>query len=203
MTRQRPLGPVPDQPAVSTADPAGANAEARMRRALGLDGRMTPTRALPARAPDATAPTRHRHRFVSDGDVPVVVLNPRADVPGAPRPDVAAIQSERDARQRAEQALAGAQATIRELQGKLAQVQTTLAHVTLARDEAVAALQRAQEEATASRATAPAMPETPPTVRRRGRPPKQRTEKPTAKPRERAQKPVKWWVKGWRSALND
>ena len=202
MTRHRPLGPSPDQPAVSAADPAGSNAEARMRRALGLDSRAASPRAAPARATDAAAPTRHRHRFVSDGEVPVVMMNPRTEQPSAPRADAAAMQSERDARQRAEQALAGAQATIRELQGKLAQAQTTLAHVTLARDEAVAALHQAQEQAAASRAAAPPPePDAAPILRRRGRPPKPRAEKPPAKPRARTQKPVKWWVKGWRSAL--
>ena len=198
MTRHRPLGPAPDQPAVPATDPAGPNAEARMRRALGLDSRSASPRAAPARTTDAAAPTRHRHRFVSDGEVPVVMVSSRGDQPPPPRADPAAMQGERDARHRAEQALAGAQATIRELHGKLAQAQTTIAHLTLARDEAVAALQQAQEQAATARAVGP---EVAPMVRRRGRPPKAHGEKAPAQPRERTQKPVKWWVKGWRSAL--
>lgn len=211
VTRHRPLGPTSDQPALSSADPAGPAAEAQMRRALGLDGRSLsprPTpRPSPPRAADAAgAPGRHRHRFVSDGEVPVVVVNSRQDPAALPRPEAAAaLDTEREARRRAERALTAAQASIRELQSKLAQAETKLAHVSLARDEAVAALRRAQDEASAAPAAAPASEseQSPPAVRRRGRPPKPRAEKPAAAPRERGQKPVKWWVKGWRSALAD
>ncbi len=206
MTRHRPLGPASDQPAVSAADPAGPNAEARMRRALGLEGGSAPPRTAASRAADASTQGRHRHRFVSDGEVPVVLMNPRPEQPAGTRPDgaAAALHGEKEARERVERSLAAAQATIRDLQAKLAHAQTTLAHVTLARDEAAAALQQAQEQAAAARAAPPAGPDAaPPVVRRRGRPPKIRAEKPPAKPRAKAQKPVKWWVKGWRTALAD
>ena len=207
VTRYRPPGPGPgsDQPAVSAVDPVSPYAEARMRRALGLDGQSSAPRSTPARTADTgVTPGRHRHRFVSDGDVPVVMVQSRPDQQTSSRLDsgAAALQSEKDARQRAERALATAQASVRELQARLAHTQTTLAHVSLARDEAVATLRQLQEQVAASRAAPPAAAEpSPPAVRRRGRPPKVRAEKPAPKPRERTQKPVKWWVKGWRSTL--
>jgi hypothetical protein len=170
-----------------------------MRRALGLDGKAAAPRPTAPRAPDMP-PARHRHRFVSDGEVPVVVMPSRTDQPVGSRADAAAaaLQAEREARQQAERALNAAQATIRDLQGKVAQLQTTLAHLTLARDETAAALQQAQEQL-AVQAAAP--PPAAPAVRRRGRPPKARPDNAVAVARAQTAKPVKWWVKGWRSAL--
>jgi hypothetical protein len=172
--------------------------EADVRRALGLDAPNRPSRANTPAAGKPFSPGRHRHRFVNDGEVPVVRVQSRPDQPATNRPDpaAAALQDERAARERAERSLLAAQGTIRELQ-------TKLAHVTLARDEAVAALQQTQEQLATVRAQLPAEPPaaTPP-VRRRGRPPKSAAAaKPAAKPRQRAPKPVKWWIKGWRDSL--
>lgn len=184
-----------------------------MRRALGLDGQTPPPRpsaASAARTAESAAfAGRHRHRFVSDGEVPVVMVQSRPDQPAASRLEeaTAALASERGMRERAERSLTAAQAAIRDLQ-------TKLAHATLARDEAVAALHTAQEELAAMRAHSPApmlpeplsadaAPTTPVTPRRRGRPPKAATAKLPAKPRQRMQKPVKWWVKGWRETAAD
>lgn len=172
-----------------------------MRRALGLDGRPTAARSAGPRPSEPHGPARHRHRFVSDGDVPVVVVNSRPDQPSANRLDAAAaaLTEERSARERTERALAAALARIRDME-------TKLVHVSIARDEAVAALEQAQGQlAAALAATPPAQPaESPPAgqpvVRRRGRPPKAKGERPPAKPRTRTPKPVKWWIKGWRDA---
>ena len=201
MTRHRSLDPMPD-PSAAAADSISQTTEARMRRALGLDGKSGPARQTAPRTGDSSPPARHRHRFVSDGEVPVVVMPSRMDQPAGGRAEAAAaaaLQTERDARQQTERALTAAQAAIRDLQGKVAQLQTTLAHVTLARDEAVAALQQSQEQL-AAQVPPPAEP---PIVRRRGRPPKIRAETPGATPGTGSAKPVKWWVKGWRSALAD
>jgi hypothetical protein len=81
---------------------------------------------------------RQRRRFVHDGDVPVVMvanLRPAATAAGTPgvnRLAVAeqALDAERHARQRAERALAEANAQLRDLQ-------TKIGHANLARDEAV------------------------------------------------------------------
>lgn len=163
-----------------------------MRRALGLDRSPAP-RPNGTRSGDAPSPGRHRHRFVSDGEVPVVMVQSRPDQPGSNRLDAAnaaALKDERAARERAERSLQAAQATIRDLQ-------TKLAHATLARDEVAAALRACQEQLAAARTQFPAEAEPSP-VRRRGRPPKAASAQTAAKPRERVQKPVKWWVKGWR-----
>lgn len=188
-----------------------------MRRALGLDSRV-PANRPPAPHPSAArpleshAPARHRHRFVHDGEVPVVVVHPRSDQPLSPRPDrsTAQIGEERAARERAERDLSAARARIRDLE-------TQLVHVSLARDEAVSALRQTQDRLAAALVPAPAPQPAAPTgaegepvaqkvTRRRGRPPKVRTDRPVpadAAPRGKAQQPVKWWVKGWRDAMAD
>ncbi len=113
-------------------------AEARMRRALGLQGASSGHST-----PQRSDRPRSRHRFVQDGEVPVVVLNsPRAPDAG---PDAqaamhAALEGERAVRIKADQALAEAQATIRSLQVKLA-------HAELAHAEALVAERRSREHA--------------------------------------------------------
>ena len=170
-----------------------------MRRALGLEGQATQPRAHAPRTQDTTPSGRHRHRFVADGEVPVVMVQSRPDQPANNRLDAAAavLAEERAARERAERALAAANATIRDLQ-------TKLAHATLAQDEAAAALHTAQQQLAA--AVAPPVADdtaaAPRLVRRRGRPPKSAGAATPAKPRAPTQKPVKWWVKGWRANEN-
>lgn len=194
-----------------------------MRRALGLDGGSAAPR--PAQRPTQrpaelhTPTTRHRHRFVNDGDVPVVVVHSRPDQPPPSRPDRSAVQleHERIARERSERALSAANARLRDME-------TQLVHVTLARDEALASLREAHARLAAAvtppRVAAPVAPAAtaadpaanadapPPVKRRRGRPPKVRTEatapkprKAAATPRGKAPQPVKWWVKGWRETV--
>jgi hypothetical protein len=197
VTRHRPLGPASDR-SVPSADASIQSTEAKMRRALGLERRPSPPQGT-----DGHTHPRHRHRFVRDGEVPVVMVQSHADQPAAPRPDPAAglLAEERAARERGERALAAAQATIRDLQ-------TKLAHVTLARDEAVAALQAMTDErAAAAREAALAAPPppAPPAVpRRRGRPPKPAAaDAADAPPRRNLEKPVQWWRRGWRESLAD
>ncbi len=167
-----------------------------MRRALGLERRPAPAQSI-----DSHSHPRHRHRFVKDGEVPVVMVQSHADPSAAPRPDPATqlLAEERAARERSERALAAAQATIRDLQ-------TKLAHVTLARDEAAAALQTMTEERLAAERAAAAAAPPAPAPRRRGRPPKHQAVEGTAAPPRRStslDKPVQWWRRGWRESLAD
>lgn len=133
------------------------HAEARMRQALGMEGRQASGAALGPRRPTAPAAATRRHRFVQDGEVPVTVVPARdehrlgealqlaADRAARIKELEAALAMERAARERAH----------REAQTVIRDLQTKLVHVELARDEAIAA------------ARAPAMPvrtELPPAV---------------------------------------
>ncbi len=185
--------------------------EARMRRALGLQGASS-SHSTPQRSDRP----RSRHRFVQDGEVPVVVLNsPRAPDAG---PDAqaaihAALESERAARIKADQALVEAQATIRSLQAKLA-------HAELAHAEALAAERRSREHAetalrdagatrtrtaghpeveAAAQVTKPARPMAFKTVRNQlARAAKAKPRAPAAMARE--PQPVKWWLPSYKAA---
>jgi len=151
--------PLPDQPRPDTSDPELA--EERMRQALGLAGNRNgqgaqprPERqSKPLARPAGRAPgDRPRQRFVQDGDVPVTLV-------GRHRPHEtgltavsegrnaieAALQEERVARVRAEQALQDALTTIRDLQ-------TKLGHAGLAHREASEAAQAARDAADALQA---------------------------------------------------
>jgi hypothetical protein len=130
---------------------------------------------------------RPRHRFVRDGEVPVVVLNRQlerrertagpatlSDQPAENRLEAAEamLRQERTAREHSERALQEAQATIRDLE-------TKLGHAVRARDEALEAVHAAEapeQEAEARRAEERPRPVSGPAVtsdgpRRRGRPP--------------------------------
>ena len=76
--------------------------EARMRAALHLRRPSSSTSPSPARHAG-------RHRFVQDGEVPVVVVNPRQQRPEEERAALTALEGslarEREARQAAEKAL--------------------------------------------------------------------------------------------------
>ena len=143
--------------------------EKRMRAALHLpSSSSTPSPAA----------RRGRHRFVQNGEVPVVVVNPRHHTE-EDRAALAvlerALASERDGRQAAEKALEQAAATIRQLQ-------TRLAHAEIAQREA---------------ASAPA-PETP--KAEEASPPK----RPRLRVRKPAEdKPVEWWKPGWKARFHD
>ena len=127
--------------------------EAQMRRALGLyNASPTQDRPVPPPAsPGASSP--QRRRFVRDGEVPVSVIRRDQDE-GANTNKLdatrQALREQIEAREQAEHLLQEAQATIHDLQ-------TKLAHERLAKDEAIQrvvseklvveqALQREQEE---------------------------------------------------------
>jgi len=132
--------PLPDQPHPDTSDPESA--EERMRRALGLASNRNGQGAQPRPEPQlkplarpaGRAPgDRPRHRFMQDGDVPVTLVGrhrPHETDLSAVSEDrnavEAALQDERAARAKGEQALQDALATIRDLQTKLGHAE--LAH---------------------------------------------------------------------------
>lgn len=138
-------------------------AEARMRRALGLDGEQLRSRPPQERADGPQRPAErfstpgHKRRFVHDGEVPVTLVHglvsgrrEHADGNGGVRPGAnaqptnrlevaeAALAAEIATRDRAERALQEVQAMVHDLQ-------TKLGHADLARQEAVEALRRERE----------------------------------------------------------
>jgi hypothetical protein len=144
----------PDNQPAAHASPL-QDVEARMRRALGLFGaprRQDTEQAAaikPARPADRFGAGGHRRRFAQDGEVPVTMLNGRRDHPAdtpVSRLEVAetTAAAERSAREKAERALAEAQATIHDLQ-------TKLGHASLVQTELHAAARRDQEAIAAAR----------------------------------------------------
>jgi len=157
--------------------------EARVRRALGLQGPVTQHQQRPEQA-------RHRHRFVSDGAVPVVMLNQGEGGGLKERLTVAesALEHERAQHGATKRALFDAQASLQALQ-------TRLAHAELAHNEAIAAERRARQTAeealTALQNAPPPEPE---------RPTKTVRAKLPRVPRvAREQKPVRWWTPSYRA----
>jgi hypothetical protein len=159
-------------PAQDTELPDDDISEARMRAALQSRGPSSH---------DAQAP-RGRHRYVQDGEVPVVVLNPRQR-PAEDRAGVArleqAIGVEREARQAAETALKQAEETIRQLQ-------TQLAHTELARVEAASVMPAPVVEAVLDEMVPPRKPRA-----------------TRAKTVLAEEEPVEWWTPGWRERLRE
>ncbi|MBV8911881.1 MAG: hypothetical protein JOZ05_02440 [Acetobacteraceae bacterium] len=167
--------------------------EERIRRALGLKGNGS-HQQRPEQA-------RHRHRFVSDGAVPVVVLNRTERESGGLKEKLeaaeAALETERAAHAATRRALLEAQAANQALQ-------TRLGHAELAHNEALAAERegrRAAEDALAAlraeaalrveiEAPAPAA-EPKPVVRKLRMPRLPKVEK--------EQKPVRWWTPSYRA----
>jgi hypothetical protein len=152
----------------STADPMQA-AEARMRRALGLDGEQLRPRPAPERVEQPQRQMErfplngHKRRFVHDGEVPVTLVHgltpgrrDHADANGARnghaqptnRLEVAeaALAAEIANRERAERAYHDAQAAVHDLR-------TKLGHADLARQEAVETLRRERESTAELRAS--------------------------------------------------
>ena len=134
--------------------------EEQMRRALGLHN-ASPTQDRPVHSPATPgASSSQRRRFVRDGEVPVsVIRRDQDDGANTNKLDATrqALREQIEAREQAEHLLQEAQATIRDLQ-------TKLAHERLARDEAIQrvvsemqvveqALQREQEELATERAS--------------------------------------------------
>jgi hypothetical protein len=138
-----------DQAQPSTSAPPMDDAEQAMRRALGLYGdqprpRPDGERTEPAqRTGGGFMQGVHRRRFVQDGEVPVTVVHPGGGqaVPTSSRLQrvEAALAAETAARERAERALHEAQSMAQALQ-------TKIGHNDLAKDEAVAAAKRLQDE---------------------------------------------------------
>jgi DNA repair exonuclease SbcCD ATPase subunit len=113
--------------------------EAQMRRALGLDNTAPATVQNAHPIPSNGSPTRRR-QFVRDGEVPVTVVH--HDDHGTTNKLEAARQALREqsaARERAEQHLAKAQATIQALE-------TQLAHERIAREEALSRAEMQRQE---------------------------------------------------------
>jgi hypothetical protein len=135
--------------------------EAQMRRALGLnDQPSTPGHAPPIASTGAGVAHPHRRRFVRDGEVPVSVIHrDQGDPSGTNALEAArrALREQVAAREHTEHLLQEAQATVHDLQ-------TKLAHERFARDEAIQrtdgerqvveqALQSVREELAAQRAS--------------------------------------------------
>jgi hypothetical protein len=159
--------------------------EARMRAALHLD--------RPASSTTSPSPPRHtpagRHRFVQDGEVPVVVVNPRQQRPETEQAALNALEGslarERATRQAADTALEQARVTIHQLQ-------TRLAHAEMAQREAAPA------STPAPAAPMPAVAQASAPKRARARP------RGPAKAGSRAEdKPIEWWKPGWKERLRD
>lgn len=139
--------------------------EAQMRKALGLFGaprrqeQERPNQAPPPRQTGGFTPSNgHKRRFVQDGEVPVTVLHGRRDHPAdAPTNRLEAAESvaaaEHAARERAERALAEANATIHDLQTKLGHASLTQAELqeTSRRDHEALAAIRTELRATIER----------------------------------------------------
>ena len=187
------------------------NAEALIRRALGVPDSTArpPLHQRPEQA-------RQRHRFVQDGEVPVVILNSRKFVDASPvggnraQPAKAVLDAQQAER-------ADAERSARETQAIIQSLQTKLAHAELAHDEALAGERRAREQAekalreaviarteaeqrlrevvsSARRAEVPAKAVTA-TGTARGRP----GGKAPAGPKVSQPQPVKWWLPSYRA----
>jgi outer membrane biosynthesis protein TonB len=193
--------------------------EARMREALGLrsDGTRIPSSHghRPERQLDHGTGNPRRHRFVQEGEVPVEVMTLRDHSTRSPgglgsaprhRVDETALAAERMAREQAERAFA-------DMTERLREVQTKLGHAELARDEALALAARRQTQIDAMLAAPPPEPvpapaptptptPTPPVAPPAPRKVKAKTAatpRPRV-PRQKAPKPVKWWIKSSPSA---
>ncbi len=189
-------------------DKDALNAETRVRRALGL---TTNSPRLAQQRPEAA---RQRHRFVQEGEVPVVVVggdgksDPFSKMGSRVAELEAALVAERAARASATRSLDEARATIQSLQ-------TRLAHAEMAFNEAIATERRACAEAertlqetieegrrTGNQRGMPVeQPSEPPARKVAGR--KTRAAKPASRaaapPKQREPQPVKWWLPSYRA----
>lgn len=221
---------VSDRPATEIMSSLLDDAENRARKAFGLLGDASGAQRLRGNAgidrallPKHSASNRPPRRFVQDGEVPTVSVtspNSAGSAPGTNRLAIAEaeLESERQARKRAERELAAAQEGLRGLQTrqahlaisrdeaaedlKLAQAMNDRLHSELAvarkaREAAEQALLRAterQEHATTRRRSVVAVVVSPPPpkgpAQPRGRPPGSENTKRTREPK---QKPVRWW----------
>jgi chromosome segregation protein len=166
---QSPANPAPATQVEDTQSPdrnapehraAAERDESDMRRALGLGAAGAPRPAQArlsqnSRSMDSNLSDRPKRRFVTDGEVPVVVVHGRRDLgqrlaPAAPSPvnrlDAAqsALAREAEARETAERSLAEAQSALRE-------AQTKLGHAALERAELAEAARQAAQALAAER----------------------------------------------------
>ena len=230
------LSPTPDEARDDTTAETD-NSERRMRRALeALSGPARPDAPQPdirtdggfrqdrgfdrgagqrrdLRDSPASYAAKARHRFVKDGEVPVVHLAaPRPRDPAAPaEPDLARLKDIiEDQRVRLEQA----ERAGREIQAQLRALQTKCAHTEMALNDATAlaesrlhelealregvlreGVRRADEPTPRAASPEPAMP------RRRGRPPGRTAAAPVVVVApEHEPEPVQWWLQPPKSA---
>jgi hypothetical protein len=174
-------------------------AEHRMRRALGLE--LTASSRTPRQS---RARNQGRTRFIDDGEVPVVMLTGRhrPEAPDAVREQMAVLQSaldsERMQRLAAERALAEAQATVQNLQTKLAHAEMASAEA-LATERRVRLLAEAtlQGQVTASAAQRQNRAADPAQSAAGRRIPGRRAKPSTAAEPE----PVKWWLPSYQAKM--
>ncbi len=162
-----------------------------------FEGRMRAALSLP-RTTSSPGPANHgRHRYVQDGEVPVVVINPRNRHPDEGRAAVAELERalgvERDARRAAEDALHQAEDTIRQLRTRLAHAEIAMAEIA----QREAATQAAPPPATAP-VPAPAAVEELHTVEAPREVPRAKRSKPAVTEDE----PVEWWKPGWQERVS-
>lgn len=165
--------------------------EARIRRALGLNS-TAPHQQRPEQA-------RQRHRFVTDGAVPVVMLNRGDHEGGGLKEKLAAAEAALETERASH---AGTRRALQETQAAHQILQTRLGHAELAHAEAFAAereARRAAEEALA--AIKNELQERP--RRAAGQAPEPAPERVARKPRvpkpPKEQKPVRWWTPSYRA----
>lgn len=173
-------------------DGEATSAETKMRLALErLGTRSSPVPGEPGgkangRMANARATPQPRKRFVRDGEVPVVRVPSLARLPGDVGRELA---DERAARERAEHALADAQATIGRLQAARSRAEQALQAAQAAveeRDAAMASLraemaQAAQREAALTEAV-------------RVEAGRREAEAKLTRERPKEPEPVKWWL---------
>ncbi len=160
-------------------DNGSQSAEAQLRQALDhMGGRRTG--GVPASVSGRTGGSgATRHRYVRDGEVPVVHValgRPVARSEGAIQQDKVLLDSLRQDLEQERSRREAAERCLVESRSSIVALQTRLAHVEMD-------LQAAQEQAVAH-ASPPAQPLADP-VRR-----KPRAEKPEAEPQ-----PIKWWIR--------
>jgi hypothetical protein len=164
--------------------------EDRIRRALGLN-----TNGTHQQRPEQA---RQRHRFVSDGSVPVVVLNRAERDSGGLKEKLEAAEAALEAERNAH---AATRRALQEAQMQAQALETRLGHATLAHNEAITAereARRVAEEALASVRTEISEQPTP----RASAESKQVVRKmrvPRAPKAEKEQKPVRWWTPSYRA----
>ncbi len=126
--------------------------ETRMRRALGLHGgaATTPHQQRPEQA-------RQRHKFASDGSVPVVMLNRSSDMEaGGAKERITALEATLEAERNAH---AATRRTLHDAQAAHQALQTRLAHTELAHREALAAERQLRKQAEEAQAAPVAPPQ--------------------------------------------